>query len=200
MTVTEREDTGTLAEVEDLEPPQGKLALYELLVPVVAVLAGFGALYLLLEGTLRRNVFAFLGAYILPGGIDYGIPLAVQILDLEPWWILGLVTYFDLWITLFWVWNFDHLVRFQWMEERVHKSRAKAHKLWERFPWLRVASGPGLALFILLPIPWTGSFGGIVVGKLIELPDRVIFFASVAGTAMRVSALAWGWAGLFSLF
>lgn len=200
MTVTPREDTVELPPAKEIEAPTGRVAYLKLALPVLGVLAGLAALFVFLPDDVRAGVFTFLGAYILPGGIDYGIPIGLGALDLEPIWIVGLVTYFDLWITAFWVWNLDHLVRFSWIEDRVHKSRAKTHKLWERFPWLQVATGPGLALFILIPIPWTGSFGGIVIGKLLDLPDPVIYAASVTGTFFRVLGLAYGWAGLFHLF
>lgn len=200
MPVTPRGDTVELPPAEKIEAPTGQVALFKLLLPVAGVLVGLISLFLLLADAPRRNVFLFLGAYMLPGGIDYGIPIGLGALDLAPLWIIGLITYFDLWITAFWVWNLDHLVRFGWIERRVHKSRARTHKLWERFPWLQVATGPGLALFILIPIPWTGSFAGIAIGKLLDLPDPVIYAASIAGTFLRVTVLTYGWSGLFSLF
>lgn len=200
MTVTTREEDVSLPPAEEIEPPSGRWAWYRVAIPVVGVLAGLRGLWLGLSESLRPRVFSFLGLYMLPGGIDFGIPIGVGALDLEPWWILLLIFYFDVWITAFWVWNLDHLVRFDWIDKRVHKSRARAHSLWERFPRLQVATGPGLAAFILLPIPWTGSFAGIVVGKLIDLPDPVIYVASLGGTAVRVAMLAYGSAGVFSLF
>lgn len=199
MTVTSRGDTPELPPPDQLAPPSGRLAWLRLSIPVVGVLVGLATLLLWLEGEFRRDVFTFLGTYMLPGGIDYGIPLA-RGLGVQPLWILGLITYFDLWITAFWVWNLDHLARFRAIETRVEKSRARAHRLWARYPRLRVVSGPGLALFITLPIPWTGSFAGIVIGKLLELPDLVIYVASIVGTAIRVAIFAFAWDAVFGLF
>lgn len=200
MSVTDRESPQTLGELEPIEPPQGREALLKLGLPVLGVLGGIAALLLLLGPELRDNVFTFLGIYLIPGGIDFGPPVAVSLLNLEPLWVVGLLTYFDLWLTLFWVWNLDHLVRFDVIDRRVEKSRRRAHSLWERFPWLQVATGPGLTLFITIPIPTTGSFTGIAIGKLIELPDPVIYMASVGGTLIRVAALAYGFEGVLWFF
>ncbi len=200
MPVTPRGDNVELPPAKEVHAPTGQAAWLKLVVPILGVVGGLLALYLGLPADLRLEVFTFLGTYMLPGGIDYGIPIALGALDLEPLWIVALITYFDLWITAFWVWNLDHLVRFSWIDKRVRKTRRRTHKLWERLPWLQVATGPGLALFILLPIPWTGSFGGIAIGKLIDLPDPVIYVASISGTFLRVLGLAYGWSGLFHLF
>lgn len=181
-----------LPEFEPIEPPHGRAALLKIGAPVLGVLAGVVTLLAVLEPGLRRNVFTFLGAYLVPGGIDAAPPLGVSLLGLEPEWVVGLILYFDLWLTAFWVWNLDHLARFDVIDARVEKSRERAHRWWERFPWLRVATGPGLALFILIPIPTTGSFTGIAIGKLIELPDLTIYLASIAGTFVRISLLAFG--------
>lgn len=199
MPVTEREDQPSLPPAAILEPPSGRIAWYRVAIPLLGVLAGLGAISLL-EPSLRTRSYSFLGMYMLPGGIDYGIPIGVGILDLSPIWIVGLVTFFDLWITLFWVWNLNHLTRIDWIDDRVHKSRERAWDLWSKFPRLRVATAPGLAAFILLPIPWTGSFAGIVVGKLIGLKDLEVYLASITGTLGRVILLAFGSAGVIGLF
>jgi uncharacterized membrane protein len=195
--VTERDPEVSLPPEAEIEPPSGRIAWYRVAIPIAGVLAGLAALWSL-DPSLRTRSYSFLGMYMLPGGIDYGIPIAVGALDLAPHWVVGLVTYFDLWITLFWVWNVDHLSRFDVVDERVAKSRARAHRLFERFPRLRVATAPGLAAFILLPIPWTGSFAGIVVGKLIGLNDLEVYLASILGTLGRVLLLAYGSAGVLS--
>lgn len=194
MSATERE-TG-LGRLEPIEPPRGREIAYKVGLPAAGVLAGVLALVLALEPALRRNVFVFLGVYLVPGGIDAGPPVGVGLLGLEAEWVVALVVYFDLWLTLFWVWNLDHLVRFGVVQRRVEKSRERARKLWERFPWLRVASAPGLALFITIPIPTTGSFSGVAIGKLIDLPDPSIYLASVGGTFIRIVALAYGTEGV----
>ncbi len=198
MPDTDLADEETLPEFEPIEPPRGRWVLVKLGLPVLGVLAGITALLVTLEPGVRRNVFVFLGAYLVPGGIDAAPPLGVSLLDLEPIWIVGLIHYFDLWLTAFWVWNLDHLARFDVIDRRVEKSRQRAHQLWERFPWLRVASAPGLALFILIPIPTTGSFTGIAIGKLIELPDLAIYVASIVGTLVRISLLAFGADAIFT--
>lgn len=199
MSVTER-DEDRLGRLEPIEPPRGAEIAYKVGIPVLGVLAGVVGLAVLLPDGLRDNVFTFLGIYLVPGGIDAGPPVGVSVLGLEPEWVVGLVTYFDLWLTLFWVWNIDHLVRFDVIERRVEKSRERAHSLWQRFPWLRVATGPGLALFITIPIPTTGSFSGVTIGKLIDLPDPVVYLASVGGTLVRVAALAFGAEGVLWFF
>lgn len=200
MTVTQRGDDVSLPSAHRIRPPTGRLAWYRLAIPILGVTLGLLALVLLLPVAFRNRLFGFLALYILPGGIDYGIPIGIGMLDLPAAWVIGLVTYMDLWITLFWVWNLDHLTRFSSVDDRVHKSREKTLDLWERFPRLRVATSPGLALFIVLPIPWTGSFVGIVVGKLIGLRNVEVYLASVSGTFLRVLILTYGSALFFGLF
>jgi len=189
-----------LPEFDPIEPPTGREASIKLWLPVLGVLLGVAAIWLLLEDPLRRNVLTFMGVYLIPGGIDAGPIVGVSLLDLHPLAVTGIVAYFDVFLTLFWVWNLDHLARFSLIDRRVSKSRARAHELWERFPRLRFATGPGLMLFILLPIPTTGSFTGIAVGKLLELPDWVIYVASLTATSLRVLLIALSAEGVISLF
>lgn len=175
-----------------IEPPAGPVALYRLVIPVAGVFGGLLLLALVLPPDRFLDTLKFLGIYMVPGGIDFGPPIGVVLLGFPPFTVVALILLFDVWITLFWLWNLDHLARFERIEARVEKSRARAHVVWQRLPWLRLASVSGLAFFIFLPIPWTGSFSGIVIGKLIELPDLLIFAASIVGTTMRVSLLAYG--------
>lgn len=189
-------DIEDLPEEVRIEPPRGPVAWYRLAVPVAGVLAGVLLLGIVLPPETFLRTLKFLGIYMVPGGIDFGPPVGVGLLGLSPTAVVGLIAYFDIWITLFWIWNLDHLGRFERVEARIEKSRARAHAVWQRLPWLKVATVPGLALFIMLPIPWTGSFTGIVIGKLIELPDPLIFVASLSGTTLRVALLAFG-VGLF---
>lgn len=196
MSVTDREGEEFLGRLQPIEPPRGRTVWLKLGVPVVGVFAGVVGLLTLLEPGLRGNVFGFLGIYLVPGGIDAGPPAGVALLGLEPEWVIALVTYFDIWLTLFWVWNLDHLVRFDVVQKRVQKSRERARRLWTRFPWMRVATAPGLALFITIPIPTTGSFSGIAIGKLLDLPDPAIYAASVVGTLVRITLLAYGTEGV----
>lgn len=200
MPVTPRENAPSLPSAARIEPPRGPIAGYRFVVPILGVLAGVLALYLFLDPTTRAAFLAFLGIYVLPGGIDYGIPIGIGLFGLPPLWVIAAVTYMDMWITLFWVWNLDHLTRFSWVDNRVHKSRGKTARLWKRFPRLRFATAPGLALFIVLPIPWTGSFVGVVAGKLIGLKDLELFVASVTGTFLRVLALTYGSTLFFAIF
>ncbi len=198
--VTTREDASSLPPAARIKPPRGPIAGYRFLVPILGILAGALALFLFVEPELRTRLFTFVGIYLLPGGIDYGIPVGIGVFEIPPAWVIAAVTYMDLWVTLFWVWNLDHLTRFSWIDERVAKSRHRTARLWDRFPRLRFATAPGLTLFILLPIPWTGSFVGVVAGKLIGLKDLELYLASIAGTFLRVITLTYGSAIIFALF
>lgn len=200
MSVTTREGEQALDQLEPIRPPRGREVLAKVGIPVLGVAAGLLGLLVLLPPELRDNALTFLGIYLIPGGIDAAPALGVSLLGLDPLWVVGLTVYFDLWLTLFWVWNLDHLVRFDVVRGRVEKSRERAHQLWDRFPWLRVATAPGLALFITIPIPTTGSFSGIAIGKLIDLPDPAIYLASVAGTFVRIVTLAYGTEGVLWFF
>ncbi len=196
MSGTERERENSLGHLEPIEPPRGLQVWLKLGIPALGVAIGAAFLLLALAPELRRNVFIFIGIYFVPGGIDAAPPLGVSLLGLQAEWVVAIVTYFDVWLTLFWVWNLDHLVRFDLVDRQVEKSRLRGQRLWERFPWLRVATGVGLGLFIMLPIPTTGSFTGIAIGKLLELSDATIYVASVVGTFVRVAFLAFGTAGV----
>lgn len=197
MTVTDRENALLPEPTARIEPPQGTMAKRRFFVPVGLVVAGAATLMLLLGPEARLDVVKFAVVYILPGGIDLAVPIAVGVLDLDPVYVVLLVMYFDGSISLFWIWNLDHLTRFDRIDRWVTKSRARAERLWERRPWLRFASLWGLAAFIFLPLFGTGSFTGIVGGKLIELPDWQIWIASVLGTSVRVALLALGTEALF---
>ena len=190
MTVTLREDIRTPNEPH-IEPPRGRAAKLRFFLPISGVMVGATVLMLVVNTETRLDLLKFAAVYFMPGGIDFAVPIGVAV-GLTPLFIVLVALYFDSWITLFWIWNLDHLTRFARISRMVEKSRARADKVWAKHTWLRVASGWGLALFIFIPLVGTGSFTGIIAGKLIELPTRTIWLASVLGTAVRVSILGFG--------
>ena len=65
--------------------------------------------------------------------------------------------------------------------KRLHAKLEEASRKYEHYGVL------GLALFIGIPLPVTGVYTGVLVGKILGLPTRVILLASVIGVAFSAT-------------
>lgn len=58
----------------------------------------------------------------------------------------------------------------------------------------------GLAAFVLLPLPGTGVFGGVVLARLLQVPAPSMWAGIALGISLSGVVFGLGFQGLFSLF
>lgn len=78
-----------------------------------------------------------------------------------------------------------------WLE-RVEAGASK-HRHWlVRYGWL------GLIVFVVLPLPGTGVWGGTIVGRLLRMSERTLWMGLASGVAVSGALFGLGSWGVFS--
>jgi uncharacterized membrane protein len=94
-------------------------------------------------------------------------------------------------------WLYQHSERIPVLHRWLVRTEAGVQRhrtLIRRFGWI------GLAIFVILPLPTTGVWGGVVLARIFNM-DRIPILAGV-GLGIILSGLVWGlgFQGGFSLF
>lgn len=148
---------------------------------ILAVLAALGVGFTpLLE--LRFGILIGLGLDGPPGAV---IPAAVIGNIMQLWFALPAIRWAD------------HYGRQRWKRVANWLNRVEAgtarHRHWiVRYGWL------GLIIFVVLPLPGTGIWGGALVARLLRMPDRQVWLGLASGVAVSGALFGLGSWGLFS--
>lgn len=78
-----------------------------------------------------------------------------------------------------------------WLE-RVEAGAAKYRHWIARYGWL------GLILFVVVPLPGTGIWGGAIVGRLLRMSERALWLGLASGVAVSGALFGLGSWGVFS--
>jgi uncharacterized membrane protein len=101
------------------------------------------------------------------------------------WHLFWVVLYVTVVTGFFYTYNLDLLHRVRWLGPKLKNARHNAVATLRERPWIRRWAMVGVAVFILLPLPGSGSFGGSLVGRLIGL-TRLRCFLTVAAAGVLV--------------
>lgn len=77
---------------------------------------------------------------------------------------------------------------------KVERQALPHAPLLSRYGWI------GLALFVLLPLPGTGVWGGAVLAHLLRLNPAATWLGLGTGVALSGAVMGLGWAGVLSGF
>lgn len=172
--------------------PRVQLALLKLLMPF-AIAGGIAFVILEAYGQEVANKLAatFVLYWFNPLGKEVGIPFALSPVPapaIDPALTWAFIVGIDLITALFFVWNYDHVLRmpyfgrfFAWVERKGNATVVKR-------PWIGRLAFFGLTLYATLPLEGTGAIGGSVVGRAIGLDAVRTFFAVGLGSVIRTSA------------
>jgi uncharacterized membrane protein len=176
--------------------PRVQVTLLKLFLPfafagcfVFLILEVFG------ESVANKLAATFVLYFFNPVGKEVGIPFGLteqrvdsQILPaLDPGLVWTFIVFIDICTALFFVWNYDHVLRvpfmgrfFAWVERRGNEVVAKRK-------WIARLAFFGLVLYATLPLEGTGAIGGSVVGRGIGLNATLTFLAVAVGSIVRTS-------------
>ena len=124
--------------------------------------------------------FLFLGTSVVLGDavLDDQIHLFGMSVDVPGTWDLA---YIVMWTNaasaFFYAFNIDLLERLPLIGPLMRDMRANATQMLEGHRWLRRLSTVGVGLFVVLPVPGSGSLGGAIVGRLLGVSKRATFLA-----------------------
>jgi uncharacterized membrane protein len=94
-------------------------------------------------------------------------------------------------------WAYRNSKRFPRVQAWLAKTEAQLQRhqpLMRRWGWI------GLAVFVVLPLPATGVFGGVILSRLLQIPVAGVWAGIALGIALSGAVFGLGAHGLFSLF
>lgn len=132
----------------------------------------------------------------LPAGVAVGMSLGLPIAVGVPAAVVGTMLQIAFAIPAV-DWGYRYGERYPRMAawlQRIEQKTERHRSLIERFGWL------GLALFVLLPLPGSGVWGGTVLSRLLHVPIRSVLLGTGLGTALKGTVIALGLYGAIGVF
>jgi hypothetical protein len=175
-------------DVPDLDRPLSRTArIASLSIPPLAVTA-LVVVVAALKGW--AVAMAILGAFVLYLGIGASIVFVPTLTDtaathFDTAALVGLACFYAVTTSFFWSYNLDLLERIPRLGPRFARIHDAAAATLHGHAWIRRWAMLGVALFVVSPLPASGSIGGSVVGRLVGL-SRFVCFLAVAGASVFV--------------
>lgn len=179
-------------------PPRGKVrrAAYLLGPPLLLFAAWWGVGVAWDFATARECLLAaalfltIVGPTVILGPAVVGIH---GFDNVSTWGLVAVAAFMTVVTTFFWVYNLDLLERVPKVGPALKRARSRMSEFLKGRRWLRRAAVFGTGLFVLLPLPGSGTLGGSLLARLLGL-TRLAAFLSVALGGLAVTA-AYGWFG-----
>jgi uncharacterized membrane protein len=170
------------------------IRLVYLLAPLVATGVVLVAVWWFTDwGYVEQAVYA--GTLSLVG-FGTTVVFGKAVLDEMDWLTLGTwdLAFIVMWVNaasaFFYTYNLDLLERVPRLGPSLKSMREDAKITVEQRPWIRRLSTVGVGLFVLSPLPGSGSLGGSIVGRLIGLSRRATALAVLAAGIAVCTAYA----------
>jgi putative small multi-drug export protein len=133
---------------------------------------------------------AILGAFVLYLGIGATIVFVPAFTGptsahFDTATLVALACFYAVTTSFFWSYNLDLLERIPGLGPRLARIHDAAAATLHDHAWIRRWATLGVALFVVSPLPASGSIGGSVVGRLVGL-SRFSCFLAVAGASVFV--------------
>ena len=156
-----------------------RLFFLKLIIPFVIATIGVLILVFYCIGLYGKDVFIGMGGamvvyFIPPLGLEGAMPVALTS-DVPIYLIVIAITFIDLCVGLFLVWNFDLAKKIPGVGWAIRKFEGKTTGIIEKNKWLSTLALIGVALWVMLPFQGSGAFGAALLGKGLGMdPYRVL--------------------------
>jgi uncharacterized membrane protein len=177
----------------DEKKPTPALRAALLLGPVLVTASLWFVLWLFVGHTYANQMAAAAGAALFGLGntVILGPAVLDDVTDVSTWDLAWMSMYLNAAAGFFYAYNLDLLQRLPWIGARLRKTRANAARSLTDHPWIRRWATVGVGVFVLLPLPGSGTLGGCVVARLIGFSHvRTWLTVTVAGAGV-CGAYAW---------
>ena len=178
--------------VLDEAPPGTILRAAFLIGPFAVVAAAVALMWLVRGGEVATEMLeataacaTFLGTSVIlgPALLD-----GSAIAHLSTWDLVGIVTVVNAGTSFLYAFNLDLFERAPWIGPRLVRERHAAVETLKARPWIRRRATLGVFLFVLSPLPGSGTLGGTIVGRLIGL-SRWQSFLTTLGASVAVAGI-----------
>jgi uncharacterized membrane protein len=112
---------------------------------------------------------------------------------LTTWDLVAVTAFFSLAAAFFYAFNLDLLERVPRLGPWLHRVRGTMREILAEKPWIRRWTLLGVGLFVVLPLPGSGTLGGSIMARIIGLSRTAS--CVVVGAGSLVVCLLYGWFG-----
>jgi len=193
----------TLAEKHNLHPSEVGRALFFFVLPFLMAGAFILGIYLIFP-SLTDGPFPVIGtgmaAYFFPpAGKESVIPIMVNLLRESPHSFSAFeaiftgtiaIAFVDIITGLFLMWNFDYFVKVPVLGPILLKMEVKGHAYLEKKGWVRRLAFVGVVLFVIFPFQGSGGVGGTIMGRIVGLDKRKVWYAVSTGAISGCLAIS----------
>ncbi len=167
------------------------MALVKFFLPFV--FSGIGVIVLYLA--LPYNTFERLGAWMVlyffpPLGKESVIPAAIA-QGISPWLVASAVAFIDIMVGLFLVWNFDLARKIPLIGGFIRRIESRGHDILKKKPWVERLAFTGLILFVMFPFQGSGAVGATIIGRMLGMDPKKIWFAVIIGAVVGCFLIAY---------
>jgi uncharacterized membrane protein len=120
--------------------------------------------------------------------------------DIHPVALIAFIVFTDAVLALFLVWNFDYAKKIPYLGILVAKAEESGEQALMRYKWAKRFGFLGVVLLVIIPIQWTGSAVGAIVGRLIGMTPWITWLAVLSGTFIRSTLITLISIGVLSFF
>jgi uncharacterized membrane protein len=119
--------------------------------------------------------------------------------DIHPITLIAFIVFTDVVLALFLVWNFDYAKKIPYLGILVVKTEESGERALSKYKWAKRLGFLGVVLLVIIPIQWTGSAVGAIVGRLIGMTPLMTWLAVVLGSFLRSTLITLVFKWLFAV-
>ncbi len=167
------------------------VALVKFFLPFVFSAIGILVLYFSLDWSTFETLGTWMILYFFPPlGKESVIPAAIA-QGIAPWLIASAVAFIDIMVGLFLVWNFDLARKIPLIGGFIRRIEDKGQDILEKKPWVERLAFTGLVLFVMFPFQGSGAVGATIIGRMLGMEPKKIWFAVILGALIGCFMIAY---------
>lgn len=162
-----------------------KIAIAKLIIPfcfasVVVILLSLAGPEIYTDYVKVFTIYMFMPLFGLEAAIPAGLALGIH-----PAALISFLLFIDTVVALFLVWNFNYATKIPLLGKLVERMEKSGEKAIKKHKWVQRIGFIGLTIFVIIPLQYTGSVVGAIVGRLLGMPPLTTMLAVVVGCFIR---------------
>lgn len=167
------------------------MALVKFFLPFIFSSIGILILFLALPWDTFEKLGTWMILYFFPPlGKESVIPAAIA-QGIHPLLIAGAVAFIDIMVGLFLVWNFDLARKIPLIGGFIRRIESKGKDILVKKPWVERLAFTGIILFVMFPFQGSGAVGATIVGRMLGMDPRKVWYAVIIGAIVGCLVIAY---------
>jgi uncharacterized protein YjbI with pentapeptide repeats/uncharacterized membrane protein len=167
------------------------MTLVKFFMPFVFSSIGILVLFLALPWDTFEKLGTWMILYFFPPlGKESVIPAAIA-QGIHPLLIASAVAFIDIMVGLFLVWNFDLARKIPLIGKFIRRIESKGNEILAKKPWVERLAFTGIILFVMFPFQGSGAVGATIVGRMLGMDPRKVWYAVIIGAIVGCLIIAY---------